>query len=90
MEIKGLATAVIFWLILNNFLPWLRLLIMTLTTHNNADALCTDCLCVLYTAQFLIVRQLASPPHHSLHTGAAVHLYFSYLLHVCPYVDLSM
>lgn len=48
MEIKGLATAVIFWLILNNFLPWLRLLIMTLTTHNNAGMLCNPhCFCVL-------------------------------------------
>lgn len=36
MEIKGLAGAVIFRLISNNFLPRLRLLIMTLTTLDNA------------------------------------------------------
>lgn len=36
MEIKGLAGAVIFRLISNNFLPRLRLLRMTLTTLDNA------------------------------------------------------
>lgn len=40
MEIKGLATAVIVGLILNIFLPWLSLLRVTLTTHNDADTFC--------------------------------------------------
>lgn len=76
MEIKGLATAVIFWLILNNFLPWLRLLIMTLTTHSDAGM--HDTLTASVFSPFLSL--LAA-------TSQSVHVYVILLL--CnEYVDM--
>lgn len=75
MEIKGLATALIFWLILNNFLPLLRF------ADNDADTAqqCRYALhhhgvcCTHYTCYVPLYAEMM---YHS-----AARLYCSYILH---------
>lgn len=57
MEIKGVANAVIFQLILDDFLPHLRLVIMTASVGDSADILCT------LTASVDFVALIAFPLH---------------------------
>lgn len=57
MEIKGVANAVIFQLILDDFLPHLRLVITTASIGDSADILCT------LTASVGCVGPIAFPLH---------------------------
>lgn len=57
MEIKGVANAVIFQLILDDFLPHLRLVIMTASVGDSVDIFCT------LTASVHSVALIAFPLH---------------------------